>query len=69
MVKLDYRVRAYGQPRLVPTVNLNKRVHALRPHPNLVSTLRCGYMLSPLPRLVPAAGIFSLPLRDWFPLR
>eukprot|EP00959_Pyramimonas_sp_CCMP1952_P130837 2735812-Pyramimonas_sp.AAC.1 len=28
-----------------------------------------GYILSPLPRLVPAAGIFSLPFCDWCPLR
>eukprot|EP00959_Pyramimonas_sp_CCMP1952_P198429 4150649-Pyramimonas_sp.AAC.1 len=30
---------------------------------------RYGYILSPLTRLVPAKGIFSLPLRDWCPLR
>eukprot|EP00976_Prorocentrum_cordatum_P096955 1190793-Prorocentrum_minimum.AAC.1 len=30
---------------------------------------RYGYILSPLPRLVPATGIFSLPFRDGCPLR
>eukprot|EP00959_Pyramimonas_sp_CCMP1952_P241832 5054564-Pyramimonas_sp.AAC.1 len=30
---------------------------------------RYGYILSPLLRLVPAAGIFSLPSCDWCPLR
>eukprot|EP00976_Prorocentrum_cordatum_P043021 872107-Prorocentrum_minimum.AAC.1 len=30
---------------------------------------RRGYMLSPLARFVPAAGTFSLPFRDWCPLR
>eukprot|EP00976_Prorocentrum_cordatum_P101855 1192816-Prorocentrum_minimum.AAC.2 len=30
---------------------------------------RYGYILSPLLRLVPATGIFSLPFYDWCPLR
>eukprot|EP00976_Prorocentrum_cordatum_P100929 1192421-Prorocentrum_minimum.AAC.1 len=30
---------------------------------------RYGYILSTLPRLVPVTGIFSLPFRDWCPLR
>eukprot|EP00959_Pyramimonas_sp_CCMP1952_P470999 9497686-Pyramimonas_sp.AAC.1 len=28
-----------------------------------------GYILFPSPRLVPVPGIFSLPFRDWCPLR
>eukprot|EP00959_Pyramimonas_sp_CCMP1952_P327048 6846067-Pyramimonas_sp.AAC.1 len=30
---------------------------------------RYGYILSPLPRWVPAKGMFSLPFRDGCPLR
>eukprot|EP00959_Pyramimonas_sp_CCMP1952_P399667 8373806-Pyramimonas_sp.AAC.1 len=37
-------------------------------YPSAIGT-RYGYILSPLLRLVPATGIFSRPVCDWYPLR
>eukprot|EP00976_Prorocentrum_cordatum_P054366 1096896-Prorocentrum_minimum.AAC.3 len=33
------------------------------------SSMKRANILSPLPRLVPAKGMFSLPFHDWCPLR
>eukprot|EP00959_Pyramimonas_sp_CCMP1952_P302179 6322639-Pyramimonas_sp.AAC.1 len=43
-------------------VRLNNRLYSLPPS---AIGARYGYILSPLPRLVPAKVIFSLSFRDW----
>eukprot|EP00976_Prorocentrum_cordatum_P065348 1177869-Prorocentrum_minimum.AAC.3 len=42
------------------------RAYSLSPS---ASGARYGYILSPLPRVVPVTGLFSLPFREWCPLR
>eukprot|EP00976_Prorocentrum_cordatum_P088705 1187432-Prorocentrum_minimum.AAC.4 len=54
------------QLRAVPQCGGLLRVYSLSPS---AIGARYGYILSPLPRLVPATGIFSLPFRDWCLLR
>eukprot|EP00976_Prorocentrum_cordatum_P090371 1188093-Prorocentrum_minimum.AAC.1 len=56
--------RLPGQPR-ARRVSPGEQTYILSP---FTIGARNGYIISPLSRLVPATGIFSLPFRDWCPL-
>eukprot|EP00959_Pyramimonas_sp_CCMP1952_P377181 7900224-Pyramimonas_sp.AAC.1 len=61
------RISVQATERYATAVVASRPVSEYSLSPSTIGA-HCRYILSPLPRLVPVTGTFSLPFRDWCPL-